>query len=105
MTRIRSGVSDSLMDSIVDALHIPAEHIIEFFMHRDPRGRTIVTVRFDASDIPAPPLEHVYEMTQIQDATDLEEIRFPTAPLATQLDTADLPAPKPPLMKRILTRG
>lgn len=103
---IRSGVSDSLMDSIVDALAIPAERIVEFFMHRDPRGRTIVTVRFDASDVEAPPLKHVYEMTRVPDASDLEDIRFPTAPLAVELDTADLPAtPKPPFMKRILTRG
>lgn len=62
------GAADSLMDSIAQALGVPTERIIEFWLHRTPRGRSIITVRFNGDFVQSPPIQRVYQLTELPDA-------------------------------------
>ena len=88
------------MDSLAQALDVPRERIIEFWLHRTRRGRSIITVRFDATDVAGPPITRVYEMTEVPD----ERHPLPGVLTADRLDTAtsQIPSGKP---RRRFLRG
>lgn len=62
----RTRAGDSLTAAISRAIGVPIDNIVEFWLHRNPRGRTIVTVRLDVTEVPGNVItERLYELVEV----------------------------------------